>query len=208
MAWSLLNSYNVRTVRGDRYAAEWPRERFRAHGIDYEVAERPKSDLYRDLLPILNSGRAELLDVPRVVSQLCGLERRTARGGRDSIDHAPGAHDDLANSVANNVGGTRLPESFSSSRPAPSLSYDDLIELPRLCLKQAAATSNAAAAAELRRMASEYQARAAALDEAPHVPDIAAAFGSSPQHAQPSQQQQQPQPHGPAGGDKDNGAPD
>jgi hypothetical protein len=25
--------------------------------------------------------------------------RRTARGGRDSIDHAPGAHDDLANSA-------------------------------------------------------------------------------------------------------------
>jgi hypothetical protein len=29
-----------------------------------------------------------------------GLERRTARGGRDTIDHAPGGHDDLANVVA------------------------------------------------------------------------------------------------------------
>jgi hypothetical protein len=29
-----------------------------------------------------------------------GLKRRTSRGGRDSIDHAPGGHDDLANSVA------------------------------------------------------------------------------------------------------------
>ena len=36
----------------------------------------------------------------RVLTQLVGLERRTARGGRDSIDHAPGAHDDLANAVA------------------------------------------------------------------------------------------------------------
>jgi hypothetical protein len=35
-------------------------------------------------------------------------------------------------------------------------------------------TSNATATAELRRMASEYQARAAALDEAPHMPNIAA----------------------------------
>jgi hypothetical protein len=96
----LLKSYNVQTVRGDRYAGEWPRERFRLYGITYEVAEQTKSDLYRDLLPILNSGRAELLDVPRLVSQLCGLERRTARGGRDSIDHPPGAHDDLSNSVA------------------------------------------------------------------------------------------------------------
>jgi hypothetical protein len=28
------------------------------------------------------------------------LERRTARGGRDTIDHPPGGHDDVANAVA------------------------------------------------------------------------------------------------------------
>jgi hypothetical protein len=99
----LLQTYNIHTVRGDRYASEWPRERFRVHGITHEVAEHSKSDLYRDLLPVLNSAWAELLDVPRLVSQLCGLERRTARGGRDSVDHAPGAHDDVANSVAGAV---------------------------------------------------------------------------------------------------------
>jgi len=31
---------------------------------------------------------------------LSGLERRTSRGGRDTIDHAPGNHDDIANAVA------------------------------------------------------------------------------------------------------------
>ena len=36
----------------------------------------------------------------RLVNQLCGLERRVGRSGKDSIDHGPGAHDDLANSVA------------------------------------------------------------------------------------------------------------
>lgn len=41
-----------------------------------------------------------MLDHPKLINQLCGLERRTARGGKDSIDHAPGAHDDVANSVA------------------------------------------------------------------------------------------------------------
>ena len=51
-------------------------------------------------LPLINSGRVELLDHPRLVAQLCGLERRTAWGGRDSIDHGPGGHDDLANAVA------------------------------------------------------------------------------------------------------------
>jgi hypothetical protein len=60
---------------------------------------KPKSELYANLLPVLNGGRAELLDHPRLAAQLIGLERRTARGGRDSIDHAPGAHDDIANAV-------------------------------------------------------------------------------------------------------------
>ncbi len=60
----------------------------------------PKSDLYRDLLPMLNSGRAELLDLAKLGAQLVGLERRTARSGRESIDHAPGGHDDVANAVA------------------------------------------------------------------------------------------------------------
>jgi hypothetical protein len=60
----------------------------------------PKSDLYRDCLPLLNSGRIELPDLSRLHAQILSLERRTARGGRDSIDHPPGAHDDLANAVA------------------------------------------------------------------------------------------------------------
>ena len=34
------------------------------------------------------------------MSQICGLERRTSRAGKDSIDHGPGSHDDLANAVA------------------------------------------------------------------------------------------------------------
>jgi hypothetical protein len=97
---ALLKSYRLARVTGDRYGGEWPRERFAVHGIAYEPADRPRSDLYRDLLPLLNSGRAELLDHPRLAAQLCSLERRTARGGRDSIDHPPGAHDDIANAVA------------------------------------------------------------------------------------------------------------
>ena len=96
----LLKAYQCATVSGDRYAGEWPRERFRVHGITYELSEKPKSDIYRDLLPLLNSGRIELLDNTGLVTQLCGLERRTARGGRDSIDHPAGAHDDLANAAA------------------------------------------------------------------------------------------------------------
>jgi hypothetical protein len=97
---ALLKSYGVREVVGDRYGGEWPRERFRANGIDYKTSEKTKSDLYREALPILNAGRAELLDNSKLVSQLCSLERRTARSGRDSIDHPQGQHDDVINAAA------------------------------------------------------------------------------------------------------------
>ena len=52
------------------------------------------------LLPLFNSGRIVLPKSDRLVNQLSGLERRTARSGKDSIDHAPGTHDDFANAVA------------------------------------------------------------------------------------------------------------
>jgi hypothetical protein len=97
---ALLKSYRVSTVVGDRYGGEWPRERFRKHGIDYRVSDKPRSDLYRDMLPAVNSGRVDLLDIDRLTNQLIRLERRTSRGGKDMIDHAPGAQDDLANAVA------------------------------------------------------------------------------------------------------------
>jgi hypothetical protein len=97
---ALLKSYGILRIGGDKYAGEWPREQFRKHGITYESSERTKSQLYGELLPLLNSGRVELLDHARLAAQLCNLERRTTRGGRDSIDHAPGGHDDVANAVA------------------------------------------------------------------------------------------------------------
>jgi hypothetical protein len=98
---SFCKKYRITQVRGDRYAGEFPREVFKKHGgIAYEPAIKSKSDLYRDLLPLLNSGRVVLPKNERLVSQLCGLERRVSRAGKDSIDHGPGGHDDLANAVA------------------------------------------------------------------------------------------------------------
>ena len=96
----LLKSYGIRKIFGDRYAGMWPVEQFRKHGITYEQSAKPKSDLYRDLLPLINSKRVDLLDHQRLISQLVGLERRTARSGKDSIDHFPGGHDDIANACA------------------------------------------------------------------------------------------------------------
>jgi hypothetical protein len=59
-----------------------------------------RSDTYLHLLPALNTpGRIELLDQKRLISQLCGLERRIGRG-KDSVDHPRGAHDDVINAAA------------------------------------------------------------------------------------------------------------
>jgi hypothetical protein len=96
-----LKSYNITKIFGDRYAGAFPVEQFRQFGIILDSEGiRPKSDLYVDLLPLINSGRIELLDNARLIAQLCALERRTARGGRDAIDHPSGAHDDVANACA------------------------------------------------------------------------------------------------------------
>jgi hypothetical protein len=97
---TLLKTYRISTVIGDRYAGLWPRERFQVHGISYDAAAKAKSDLYRDFLPAVNGRRVELLDHPKLIAQLCALERRTWRGGRDSIDHPPNQHDDLVNCAA------------------------------------------------------------------------------------------------------------
>jgi hypothetical protein len=98
-----LRRYRISTVTGDRYAGEWPREQFQKRGIMYQTSERNRSELYLELLPALMGQSVELLDNQRLISQLCSLERRTARGGRDSVDHAPGGHDDVANAVAGSL---------------------------------------------------------------------------------------------------------
>lgn len=95
-----LKRYRCGSVTGDAYAGEWPRSKFRENGVNYKVSEQNRSELYLDVLPLLMSGQCELLDNPRLKNQLVGLERRTSRSGKDSIDHVPGAHDDVANSAA------------------------------------------------------------------------------------------------------------
>jgi hypothetical protein len=116
-----LRRYRCDKCIGDAFAAEWVRQSFASHGINYRRCTtsawrefsagqyagglahgvaKPKSQLYLELLPRLTSGEVELLDDPVLVSQLCSLQRRTRSGARDSVDHPPGAHDDCANVLA------------------------------------------------------------------------------------------------------------
>src|SRR5262249_21336073 len=61
------------------------------------------SELYLALVPQLNSKCVALLDHKRGVSQLCALERRASRGGREQVTHPVHGHDDVANSIAGAV---------------------------------------------------------------------------------------------------------
>lgn len=126
-ASDVLRQYGLRSVQGDRYAGEWPVSRFRAGchygrcqrmtqpeapcgcpdgkpwAVTYYQADMVKSDIYLAFLPIVTGRNVALLDNQKLINQLTGLDRRTARGGHDSVDHLPGAHDDLANAVAGAV---------------------------------------------------------------------------------------------------------
>ena len=56
--------------------------------------------MYLEFLPLVNAARVVLLDDADLLRELRGLERRRGTSGRDRVDHAPGHHDDIANSAA------------------------------------------------------------------------------------------------------------
>ena len=94
----VLKEYRVSKVVGDRYAGAFPAEAFSKAGVTFEATENSKSQIYKAVLPLITSGRVELLDKPRLRNQLLNLERK-ATAGRETIDHHRGAHDDVANCV-------------------------------------------------------------------------------------------------------------
>jgi hypothetical protein len=96
---ALLKQYRCTEVRGDRYAAGYAADEWTRCGIKYVPSERTTSENYLAGLPLLLNGRGRLVDSHRLRSQLGGLERRVHPGGRESIDHAPGQHDDLCASA-------------------------------------------------------------------------------------------------------------
>jgi Terminase large subunit, ATPase domain len=96
----LLKSYGVLVITGDRFAAEWPVAEFGDCGIGYVKCDMSKSELYLAFVPVTNSRGVELPDDKRLLTELRRLERKRGRLGKDSIDHPPRLHDDLANATA------------------------------------------------------------------------------------------------------------
>jgi hypothetical protein len=119
-----LGAYGCTNVTGDAYASNFCSDEFRKCGITYLQSAIPKSQIYLDALPLFTSGVIELLDSPQLRTQLLLLERRPRAGGRDTVDHPKGSHDDLSNACA---GVLRLAarltgaDRWGASAPSPAL---------------------------------------------------------------------------------------
>jgi len=96
----VMKSFGIHAVSADRYAGEWVSAAFSSCGIQVRNSELSASESYLNFLPMVSNGTVELLDNKRLVAQLAGLERKTRSGGKDSIDHFPGSHDDVAVAAA------------------------------------------------------------------------------------------------------------
>lgn len=98
----ILKEYRVQQTTGDNYAGAWPEQEFAKaeNGIAYVQADKNKSELYLNLIPLLSAGDVELPDNQEMKNEFRRLERRRGRSGKDSIDHLPSLFDDVANAVA------------------------------------------------------------------------------------------------------------
>jgi hypothetical protein len=97
---AIIKAYNVHRIIGDRYAGDWVSAAFQEESIYFKASDKDKSAIYLEFEPLIAQGRVELLDNRYLCSQFRNLERRTRPGGKDRVDHIPGAKDDLANACA------------------------------------------------------------------------------------------------------------
>lgn len=95
--------YRVFKIRQDRHSLGWIASDLEPHKISVEVSSMPKSEIYQRLSVLMSKGLVRLLDLPRLKSQLVGLQRFLHGGGQATVDHLRSGKDDCANSAAGAV---------------------------------------------------------------------------------------------------------
>lgn len=96
----LSKEYRIRTITQDRHAVGWIANDFRPHGIEVEISDKTKSQIYEHFAVSMNKNQVELLDNRRLRDQIINLQTFLRPGGMVKIDHISGQHDDVINSVA------------------------------------------------------------------------------------------------------------
>jgi hypothetical protein len=77
---AILKRFRIFEVVGDRFGGEWVTEAFQRNGVSYRNSELTRNQIYLETLPLLMSRRVQMLDNPRLKTQLLALERRVGRG--------------------------------------------------------------------------------------------------------------------------------
>jgi hypothetical protein len=100
---ALAREYRISTVIGDFYGAEWNVSAWRACGLNYQRSELNKSEIYLETLPLFARHMVRLPDHAQLLRELRLLERRTARSGKDIVEHPRNGRDDHANALCGAV---------------------------------------------------------------------------------------------------------
>jgi hypothetical protein len=95
----LAREYHCGTVTGDCYSAGWVKGAFEANGVEYKQSPLTRSELYLEGLPLFSRGMVSIPDHSQTLREMRLLQRRTAKSGRDSVDHGAGGTDDFVNSL-------------------------------------------------------------------------------------------------------------
>jgi hypothetical protein len=96
---ALALQYRCGVVVGDNYSGDWTVNAFTAGGVEYRRSPLTRSELYLEGLPLFARGLVSIPANTTLLRELRLLERRTARSGRDFVDHGVGGSDDYANSL-------------------------------------------------------------------------------------------------------------
>lgn len=95
----LCKQYRITTVVGDKWGKEWVQSAWRGTGIAYVQSPLAKSDIYLEVVPLFARGLVRLPDHGPLLRELRLLHLQRHSGGRQSVDHPRGEHDDHANAV-------------------------------------------------------------------------------------------------------------
>ena len=98
----VMKRYGITKAKADQVCGGMGCLAFAEPGRDItiEPSERSKSEIYLEIEPLFAQGSIAIPADRTLLHELRNLERRTHRGGRDSVDHPLGGHDDYANALA------------------------------------------------------------------------------------------------------------
>ena len=97
---TVSRQYRIRKIIQDRHAIAWIGNDFRQYGIEVEVCDKTKTQIYEHFGVAMNKNLVELLDDKRMKDQVINLQKYLRSGGMVKIDHISGQHDDVINAVA------------------------------------------------------------------------------------------------------------